>query len=79
MLEQEFEYYKKNQEKLVKKYNGKYIAIVGKKVIGVFDNELEAYTHAKEQHPVGTFLIQYCSPGKENYTQTYYSRVAFGN
>lgn len=78
MLNKEFEYYKRHQEELVPKYNGKFIAIMGEQVMGAFDSELEAYAEMKKTHVVGTFLIQHCLPGKESYTQTFHSRVAFG-
>jgi len=76
MLEKEFKYYKDNQEELVKKYNGKFITIIGDKVIGIFDTELQAYTETKKNHKVGTFLIQRCLPGKSSYTHTFHSRIA---
>ena len=78
MLEIEFQYFKDHQDELVAKYNGKFIAIVGTKVTGVFDNEMEAYTEMKKRYAVGTFLIQHCLPGKNSYTQTFHSRVALG-
>jgi hypothetical protein len=78
MLEQEFNFYKEHQDELVKKYKGKFLAIVGQEVVGVFDTELEAYAEMKKKYPVGTFLIQHCLPGKDSYTQTFHSRVSFG-
>ena len=77
MLEKEFQYYKDHQDELVKKYNGKFIAIVGEKVVGAYSTEREAYLKTKESYEVGTFLIQRCRPGKDSYTQTFHSRVAF--
>lgn len=79
MLEREFEYFKDHQADLVKHYNGRFITIVGEEVVGNFDNELKAYMEMKKKHTVGTFLIQHCLPGKDSYTQTFHSRVAFGN
>lgn len=78
MLEREFNYYKNNQAELVQRYNGKFIAIVGEEVVGAFDTELKAYLEMKKKYPPGKFLIQHCLPGKDSYTQTFYSRVAFG-
>ena len=78
MLEKEFEFYKAHQEELVKKHKGKYLAIVGEKVTGLYDSELEAYTETKKKHEPGTFLIQHCLPGKDSYTQTFHSRATFG-
>ncbi|MBA7536482.1 hypothetical protein ES705_28746 [subsurface metagenome] len=76
-LEKEFKYYIKNQNKLVKKYNGEVIVIKNKKVIGVFDSVAEAVRETSKKEPPGTFLVQKCTPGKEGYTQTYHSRVSF--
>lgn len=75
MLEKEFEYYLKHQQKLVKKYNGRFIVIKGEKIIGDYESHSQAYTQAAKENEVGTFLIQYCSPGKEGYTQTFHSQV----
>ena len=76
-LEKEFNFFKTHQDELVQKYDGKFLAIVGDKVVGVYDSELAAYTATKKKHAAGTFLIQHCTPGKESYTQTYHSRVLF--
>jgi len=76
VLEQEFDYYLKNQTELVKQYEGKFIVIKDQKVVGVFDSELEAYTEMQKTEDLGTFLIQQCTPGKESYTQTFHSRVS---
>lgn len=77
MLKKEFDFYLANQEELLKKYQGKFIVIKEEKVIGVFDSELEAYSSTIKTEEAGTFLIQECQPGNENYTQTFRTRVIF--
>lgn len=78
MLEQEFKYYLDNQEELVKKYDNKFLVIKDSKVIGSYDTKDDAYFETKKVHELGTFLIQFCSPGNMAYTQTFYSlNVAF--
>jgi hypothetical protein len=77
MLDTEFKYYLDNQEELVKKYNGKVLAIIGKAVVGVYSNESEAYFDCIKKYKLGTFLLQTCSPGDKDYTQTFHSRVVF--
>lgn len=77
-LAKEFQYYIDHQDELVRKYNGKYIVIKGTAVLGAYDNELEAVTQTSKDHELGTFLVQKCAPGSENYTQTFHSRVSFG-
>ncbi len=76
-LEKEFNYYLKNQDELVKKYNGKVIVIYHSDVIGTFNSELEAIKEASKTHKLGTFLVQKCEPGNSNYKVTYHSRVSF--
>lgn len=75
-LQKQLEYFKINQEELIKKYKGKFLVIKDQKVQGVYNTEFEAYTDAKKKFELGTFLIQHCLPGQESYTQTFHSRVA---
>ncbi len=77
MLEKEFKYYIDNQAELVKKYNGKYIVIVGNKVVGDHDTEIMAYIKSINEYKLGTFLIQLCKPGKDSYTQAFHSSAIF--
>jgi hypothetical protein len=79
MLEKEFAYYLNNQADLVKKYNGKFLVIKGETVMGHFDTQGEAYIDATKKFEVGTFLIQRCSLGDQDYTQTFHSRVSFAH
>ena len=76
-LEKEFRYYVAHQADLLKKYKGKFLAIKDDTVLGAYDTEIEAVEETSKQHPVGTFLVQKCEPGTDNYTQTFHSRVAF--
>lgn len=77
MLKEEFEFYLAHQEELVEKYRGKFIVIKNKKVIGEYDTEVDAYAKTVANEELGTFLIQECQPGNENYTQTFRTRVIF--
>lgn len=78
MLEKEFEYYLKNQEDLVKKYNGKVLVIIGEKVMGAYNDDDEAIDDCmRNNYEPGTFLVQKCSPGEKDYTQTFHSCVFF--
>ncbi|MGA3182322.1 MAG: hypothetical protein ABSF38_18500 [Verrucomicrobiota bacterium] len=76
-LKKEFEFYLRNQDDLVKQYRGKFIVIKDEKVLGAYNDELEAVTETSKEHELGTFLVQECEPGSENYTQTFHSRVGF--
>ena len=76
-LQDEFEYYVKNQDEFVKDHSGKFIVIKDKKLIGVYDDELTAVKETSKSHKPGTFLVQKCEPGNESYTQTYHTRAAF--
>lgn len=76
-LKKEFQYYLDNQAQLVKKYNGKYIVIKDESVVEAFDDEQTALFYAKENFEPGTFIVQRCTPGEDDYTQAYTSRVIF--
>ena len=77
MLEKEFDFYLDHQDELVKEYNGKYIVIKNGQVLGAYSSDIEAIEETSKTNELGTFLVQYCSPGKENYTAQFHSRVAF--
>lgn len=77
MLEQEFKYFLDHKTELIAKYPGKFIVIVGGKVVGAYESEIEAYNESLKSHKIGTFLIQLCIPGTEGYTHTFHSRAVF--
>ena len=77
MLEKEFQYFIDNQNELLKKYNGRFIAIVGEQVVGDYDSFDQAIDETMKEHELGTFLIQECTEGEKAYTQTFHSRVVF--
>ena len=77
MLDREFKYYLTNKDELIKKYLGKYLIIKDETVDGAYDTEIDAYISGVSKFSLGTFLIQQCLPGDENYTQTFHSRVIF--
>lgn len=77
MLDTEFKYYKEHQKELVTKYQNRFIVIVGNEVIGDYNTEIDAYQDASNKYSLGSFLIQQCLDGSDNYTQTFNSRVIF--
>lgn len=76
-LEKEFKYYLSHQNELVEKYNDQYIVIKEEEVIGSYESEIEAIEKTQETYDLGTFLVHKCGAGKDNYTQTYHSRVIY--
>lgn len=76
-LRRELKYFIDHQSELVKEYKGKFLVIIGEKVVGVYDSTLDAYDDAKSKYEAGTYLIQECIEGKDAYTQVFHSRVAF--
>ena len=73
-LEKEFKFYLDHQEELLPTYNGKYVMIVGNKVVGACDTISEAYYKGKQEFGLGNFLVQLCTPGNSAYTVTYNTR-----
>ena len=73
MLDKEFKYYLDHQEELLPTYNGKYVMIVGNKVVGACNTIGEAYYRGKREYGLGNFLVQLCTPGDSAYTVTYHT------
>lgn len=76
ILDEEYKFYKDNQDTLMKQYRGRVLIIVGKEVVGEFNNEAAAYNDAVSRYRLGTFLIQKCVPEAE-IIQSFHSRVIF--
>lgn len=76
-LKKEFNYYLTHQKELIGKYKGRFIVIKGEEIIGDYKSELEAVEETSKQYELGTFLVQKCEPGSDDYTYTFHSRVAF--
>ena len=74
-LQEMFQFYLDNQNELVKQYDGKYLVIKDNAVVGVYDNESDAYFESEEKYGLGNFLLQKCSEGDKDYTATFHSRV----
>ena len=53
----EFEYYIKNHKSFIPAYVGRTIVIKGQKVLGVYDDDLEAIRNTIKEHELGTFLV----------------------
>jgi hypothetical protein len=74
-LIKELEFYIQHQTELVQKYCGRYLVIVGQEVVGDFATRHEAYWASQEKFQLGTFLIQLCMPGEDNYIKTFHHHV----
>jgi hypothetical protein len=64
----DFHWYLDHQEELVKRYNGRVLAIRNCEVIGDYSNEDEALGETLKRLKMGQFIIQFCSPGPDAYT-----------
>ena len=76
-LQKEFDYYLRHQNEIVKEHNGKFVVIKDCAVIGAYDDEIKAIDTTKQEHEIGTFLVQYVSAGDTAYTQSFHSRATF--
>ena len=76
-LEYEYRFFKESRDELLKKYAGSVLVIVGQRVAGVFDSEIEAFTAASQEYEPGEFLIQRCTPGDDPTKQVFHSRTCF--
>jgi len=78
MQKEDFMWYLENQDSLVEKYNGQYLAISGKDVIFHSVDKEKAYNKAVDSVGQGNFILQLCTPGADAYTMTFSTqRVRF--
>jgi hypothetical protein len=71
----QLEQYQHNQKDIVKKHNGKIIAVKDGNVLGEFPTKTDALKTMLKKYEPGTFLILKCSPGEEEYTRRFRTRV----
>ena len=76
-LNDEFEYYLENQTNLAQKYDGRYIVIKNRNVIGNYDTKRDAIETTMKAHQLGTFLVQKCSGDPDSTKQRFLSRAYF--
>ena len=68
MYEKELAYFIREQPKLVKRHEGKTLALKGEAVVGVYETALDAYLAIKKNGQLGKVMLQLCSKGPEAYT-----------
>lgn len=66
--EDDLEFFKANQEALVKKYDGKQLVIHERDVVAAFDTVGEAFDFGCKKYGAGNFSIQNCIAGESAYT-----------
>ena len=75
ILDNEYKYYQDNKEHFLSQYEGKFIVIKNKEVIGVFDDKITAVEETRKKHELGTFIVQEVI---KNDVITFHSRVLIG-
>jgi len=72
MFEKELAYFIENQKDLVKKHEGKVLAIKGEEIVGVYNTPLDAYLNIEEKRELGKVMLQPCQKGASAYTNYLY-------
>ena len=76
-LRDEFEYYLEHQAELAERYQGRYIVIKARRVLGAYETAAGAVRATAPAHEPGTFLVQLCDADPESTKVTFRSRVRF--
>ena len=63
-LSREYDYYQREKEKIFAKFAGRYIVIVGEKIIGNYPTQLEAIETTKKTHRLGDFMVKFVERDK---------------
>lgn len=70
-----YAWFKTQRKKLALKYPGKYALLNDKKVVEIFETELDAYAKGEVLFGLGNFLVQKCEENPE--VLTFHSRAIF--
>jgi len=73
-LQEDYKYFVKNKEQFLNEFPDKFIVIKNKQVIGVYDDQVEAFTETSKEHEQGSFIVQQCNPDFDD-VQIFSSRV----
>ena len=76
-LNDEFEHYLEHRIDLAEKYDGRYIVIKNRNVIGDYDTRRVAIETTMKTQALGTFLVQKCSSDPDSIKQRFLSRAYF--
>lgn len=73
-LKTEFEGYMANKAEYLASHEGKFIALKDGRLLGVFEDRLEAIKETCKSHQLGTFLVQHVTGLGDQ--ARYYSRLS---
>ena len=75
-LRSDFEYYLEHQKELAKEYEGQYLVIYDREVVGDYEDMGDALYDALDKgYEMGDFLLEKCSADPNSIVHTFYSRV----
>ncbi|CAK7066431.1 MAG: hypothetical protein DELT_01655 [Desulfovibrio sp.] len=74
-MKTQLDLYRHNQERIVQDFNGKIIAVKDGEVVGEFPSKTDALEFMAARYEPGTFLVIRCTPGDEEYTRRFRTRV----
>lgn len=63
--QRDYKYFVKNNDVWYNAYGEKYLAIKDETLLGVFDSITELLNAMNPTHPIGSYIIQQCTSGKE--------------
>lgn len=78
MVQENFNFFKKNRDKIIENHLGEFVVIKNKEVQDYFKSENEAMIAMKNKgFEPGTYIIQKCVSAKDAMIMYYTQRVAF--
>lgn len=55
----EITFYKENKDEILKKHKGRYVVIVGNKIVGTYNKKEDAVLETIKDYEMGSFLVQH--------------------
>ena len=72
----DFEWFKNNYNEICKEYNGRFVVIKNKTIIGDYSSYSEAVRSTEQTEARGTYIVQHCNGEESGYTN-YISSMNF--
>ena len=69
----DFKWFIENRQTLFDEYGDTYLAIKGKRVVGVYTSYAEGVKKTMSKEQLGTFIVQHCTADESGYTEYIYS------
>lgn len=68
MQDRDYEWFLSNYDRIFDEYGVSYVAIKDGQILGSYPSYADGVRETMKQHPLGTFIVQFCNGNSSGYT-----------